>query len=180
MEKPRLLSRLSSGEFDDDILKLLTSDKENGSQLKLDDNSPSVKAASSTRLQSQHNMEMSKKENKHQKHKHNHFHNASLDNEIKSTDAIIVCDDHKSFCPGSGSCCGMAHGKHGCCPYFDGVCCSNQRQCCPQGYDCIEWPTKLRSVFDSLFGWHTPEQVRCRANFRNIIFPHHIHKKQKV
>eukprot|EP00730_Choanoeca_flexa_P012189 TRINITY_DN3600_c0_g1_i1.p1 TRINITY_DN3600_c0_g1~~TRINITY_DN3600_c0_g1_i1.p1 ORF type:complete len:367 (+),score=42.60 TRINITY_DN3600_c0_g1_i1:2-1102(+) len=47
-----------------------------------------------------------------------------------------VCPDGRSVCPESTTCCLMAGGYYGCCPYTDAVCCSDQTYCCPSGNRC--------------------------------------------
>ncbi len=38
-------------------------------------------------------------------------------------------------CPGEQKCCATKDGFN-CCPYTSGVCCSDMKHCCPQGYTC--------------------------------------------
>ncbi|XP_077316143.1 progranulin isoform X1 [Lithobates pipiens] len=47
----------------------------------------------------------------------------------------VKCDDTSS-CPGSTTCCRLASGEWGCCPFSQAVCCSDKIHCCPTGYTC--------------------------------------------
>ena len=44
------------------------------------------------------------------------------------------CQDG-TVCPGSQKCCATKDGTN-CCPYSNGVCCSDMKHCCPSGYNC--------------------------------------------
>ena len=44
------------------------------------------------------------------------------------------CDDGTT-CPGNQKCCATKDGIN-CCPYVNGVCCSDMKHCCPSGYKC--------------------------------------------
>ena len=44
------------------------------------------------------------------------------------------CQDG-TICPGSQKCCASPDGTN-CCPYSNGVCCSDMKHCCPSGYTC--------------------------------------------
>ncbi|KAM5272781.1 progranulin [Ctenodactylus gundi] len=48
----------------------------------------------------------------------------------------VLCDDFTS-CPPSNNCCWLSSGEWGCCPLAEGVCCSDHKHCCPQGYTCM-------------------------------------------
>jgi hypothetical protein len=45
------------------------------------------------------------------------------------------CGDGSS-CPTSNTCCQLASGGYGCCPYAKATCCSDKQHCCPNGYQC--------------------------------------------
>ena len=47
-----------------------------------------------------------------------------------------ACDDGTT-CPGNQKCCATEDGKS-CCPYINGVCCSDMKHCCPSGYICTD------------------------------------------
>ena len=87
-----------------------------------------------------------------------------------------VCSDLETLCPGH-ACCMMNSGKYGCCPYPNGVCCPNKKQCCPKGYECIGWPNKVRSMIEQMFGFQTEIQVRCRLNIKNFLYETFIKKQ---
>ncbi|XP_066484930.1 progranulin isoform X2 [Tiliqua scincoides] len=64
----------------------------------------------------------------------------------------VKCDDRTS-CPDGTTCCRLASGQWGCCPFAQAVCCSDHIHCCPQGYTCnqgscqksqqsVPWATK--------------------------------------
>jgi len=40
------------------------------------------------------------------------------------------------YCPDGNTCCKLASGQEGCCPYPNADCCSDGLHCCPQGYTC--------------------------------------------
>ena len=46
------------------------------------------------------------------------------------------CPDGKSECKDSQTCCMIAKGGYGCCPYTNAKCCSDGKHCCPSGYTC--------------------------------------------
>ena len=46
-----------------------------------------------------------------------------------------ACPD-ASTCPGEETCCVLASGEYGCCPFSDATCCSDKLHCCPKGYTC--------------------------------------------
>ncbi|XP_069807569.1 progranulin isoform X2 [Dendropsophus ebraccatus] len=50
--------------------------------------------------------------------------------------ATVQCDDTSS-CPGTATCCRLASGEWGCCPYEKAVCCDDHEHCCPNGYTCV-------------------------------------------
>ncbi|KAG0444110.1 hypothetical protein HPB47_014159, partial [Ixodes persulcatus] len=47
----------------------------------------------------------------------------------------VRCPDGR-FCQDSQTCCVVAGGRYGCCPYPHAVCCSDRATCCPEGYRC--------------------------------------------
>ncbi|XP_075033394.1 progranulin-like isoform X3 [Mixophyes fleayi] len=50
-------------------------------------------------------------------------------------DATVKCDD-VTECPGTSTCCRLASGEWGCCPFEKAVCCPDKVHCCPNGYTC--------------------------------------------
>ncbi|XP_077108702.1 progranulin isoform X3 [Ranitomeya variabilis] len=52
-------------------------------------------------------------------------------------EATVKCDDTSS-CPGTATCCRLASGEWGCCPYEKAVCCDDHEHCCPNGYTCVQ------------------------------------------
>ena len=51
------------------------------------------------------------------------------------------CDDGTT-CPGNQKCCATKDGIS-CCPYSNGVCCTDMKHCCPSGYICTSKGTCL-------------------------------------
>lgn len=61
------------------------------------------------------------------------------------------------FCHDNQTCCRNSHGNWACCPYRQGICCADQRHCCPAGFRCgakgtkclrretLRWDTPLRN-----------------------------------
>eukprot|EP00914_Ancora_sagittata_P015706 GHVO01031261.1.p1 GENE.GHVO01031261.1~~GHVO01031261.1.p1 ORF type:complete len:813 (+),score=67.53 GHVO01031261.1:114-2552(+) len=47
-----------------------------------------------------------------------------------------VCPDKRYRCPQGKTCCKLAGGSWGCCPYPQAICCSDGIHCCPRGYIC--------------------------------------------
>ena len=84
---------------------------------------------------------------------------------------VVVCDDLETLCPG-GSCCASStkQSGYGCCPYISGTCCSNQMQCCPDGYECVDFENSIRDKIYRFFGF-TPNgpEVRCRFNLSSWV-----------
>ena len=48
---------------------------------------------------------------------------------------LVTCPDGTS-CEGKETCCKLATGGYGCCPYREAVCCSDGKHCCPHGTTC--------------------------------------------
>ncbi|OWF51884.1 Granulin [Mizuhopecten yessoensis] len=48
----------------------------------------------------------------------------------------VMCPGGMSECPDDTTCCILASGRYGCCPYPEAVCCSDMKHCCRQGYTC--------------------------------------------
>jgi hypothetical protein len=48
----------------------------------------------------------------------------------------LQCGSSEDFCRDDQTCCALPEGSFGCCPYIDGVCCSDGDHCCPNGYEC--------------------------------------------
>ncbi|XP_064613594.1 progranulin-like [Liolophura sinensis] len=55
---------------------------------------------------------------------------------VKSVQKNIECPDGQSQCPDTSTCCKLASGQYGCCPFPKAQCCSDHRHCCPQGSSC--------------------------------------------
>lgn len=53
---------------------------------------------------------------------------------VKCPDGQTECDDKNVCCKNTSS------GGYSCCPYTDGVCCTNSKYCCPHKYVCDEEP----------------------------------------
>jgi len=47
----------------------------------------------------------------------------------------VTCSDDYS-CPEGTTCCKLADGTFGCCPYVEAACCTDGEHCCPNGYTC--------------------------------------------
>ncbi|XP_071247984.1 progranulin-like isoform X2 [Salvelinus alpinus] len=48
----------------------------------------------------------------------------------------VTCPGGKSQCPDGTTCCLLASGDFGCCPYPEGVCCTDKLHCCPGNTTC--------------------------------------------
>ncbi|KAM9424628.1 granulin b isoform 2-T2 [Pholidichthys leucotaenia] len=48
----------------------------------------------------------------------------------------VMCPGGKTSCPDHFTCCPLASGDYGCCPYEQATCCSDRRHCCPSGTTC--------------------------------------------
>lgn len=57
--------------------------------------------------------------------------------------ATVKCDDATS-CPGTATCCRLASGEWGCCPYEKAVCCDDHQHCCPTGFTCAEGSCEMK------------------------------------
>uniref|UniRef100_A0A672YUZ8 Granulins domain-containing protein n=1 Tax=Sphaeramia orbicularis TaxID=375764 RepID=A0A672YUZ8_9TELE len=55
---------------------------------------------------------------------------------VSSTVGSVTCPSGKSSCPDSYTCCLLASGDYGCCPYPDAMCCSDHLHCCPSNTIC--------------------------------------------
>ena len=60
------------------------------------------------------------------------YKHTKMTNEIPDN---TVCPDG-STCVAKRSCCPLATGQYGCCPYSYATCCSDKVHCCPDGYTC--------------------------------------------
>ncbi|XP_071803733.1 uncharacterized protein [Asterias amurensis] len=48
----------------------------------------------------------------------------------------VICPGGTSQCPSGTTCCRLASGQWGCCPFPKAVCCSDHTHCCQNGYIC--------------------------------------------
>lgn len=48
----------------------------------------------------------------------------------------VRCPGGTSSCPDGSTCCLLASGGYGCCPFSEAVCCSDHIHCCPAGASC--------------------------------------------
>ena len=48
----------------------------------------------------------------------------------------VMCDDNKTVCASSSTCCKLTSGHYGCCPMTNAKCCSDGVHCCPADYTC--------------------------------------------
>ena len=55
---------------------------------------------------------------------------------LTATTPQIICPDGYTLCPSNNTCCLNRSLDYDCCPFVDGVCCSDQEHCCPLGYSC--------------------------------------------
>ncbi len=46
------------------------------------------------------------------------------------------CPDGESYCADGQTCCKIASGGYGCCPYQNATFCSDGEHCCPNGHSC--------------------------------------------
>ncbi|KAM4033448.1 progranulin isoform 2-T2 [Anomaloglossus baeobatrachus] len=60
-------------------------------------------------------------------------------------EATVKCDDTAS-CPGTATCCRLASGEWGCCPYAQAVCCDDHEHCCPNGFTCIQGQCQQKAL----------------------------------
>lgn len=52
-------------------------------------------------------------------------------NKPKTRNNPVLCADGVTTCDPLDTCCKMSDGSYGCCPYTDGVCCTDLSFCCP-------------------------------------------------
>ncbi|XP_052095593.1 neurogenic locus notch homolog protein 2-like isoform X12 [Mytilus californianus] len=52
----------------------------------------------------------------------------------------VTCPDGQTVCPDKNICCKTGSSGYSCCPYSNGVCCTNSKYCCPHTYVCDEEP----------------------------------------
>lgn len=57
-------------------------------------------------------------------------------NNQKVANDPILCEDNVTTCDPLKTCCKMSDGSYGCCPYADGVCCTELSFCCPSNTVC--------------------------------------------
>jgi hypothetical protein len=66
------------------------------------------------------------------------FHKIAFGSPVKAKEAIndVHCPGGLTVCPDDTTCCVLAGGDYGCCPYAEAVCCEDKEHCCPRGYKC--------------------------------------------
>ena len=89
----------------------------------------------------------------------------------REIDVISSCE-----CPSYETCCLNSYGNWGCCPEFDGVCCSDGEHCCPEGYYCgFDQCYKYRLDCDKENGGCVNETVKrigvVRNDVKNVVCP---------
>ncbi|XP_029652748.1 progranulin isoform X2 [Octopus sinensis] len=47
-----------------------------------------------------------------------------------------ICPDAQTSCSSNMTCCPLANGEYGCCPFSNAVCCNDHLHCCPQNSIC--------------------------------------------
>ncbi|GAB1608803.1 progranulin-like isoform X1 [Argonauta hians] len=47
-----------------------------------------------------------------------------------------ICPDAQTYCTTNTTCCLLADGEYGCCPYPNAVCCTDHLHCCPEHSTC--------------------------------------------
>ncbi|XP_074659411.1 uncharacterized protein LOC141912098 isoform X2 [Tubulanus polymorphus] len=57
---------------------------------------------------------------------------------------LVRCPD-RSTCPDGATCCQLASGHFGCCPFPKAACCKDRVHCCPNGYSCSGQGTCVRA-----------------------------------
>ncbi|RWS16233.1 hypothetical protein B4U79_13076 [Dinothrombium tinctorium] len=93
---------------------------------------------------------------------------ASLPVTNKNRQSLIICPDQTEKCLNDQTCCLLPSGKYGCCPYADGVCCSDKLHCCPNGFQCdVEGRRCIESRVNKLSLPHLPQKTKVR----NVICP---------
>ena len=50
--------------------------------------------------------------------------------------SALVCPDNAHECPDRHTCCRLASGGQGCCPFPEAVCCTDAVHCCPKAFTC--------------------------------------------
>ncbi|XP_039593460.1 progranulin-like [Polypterus senegalus] len=67
----------------------------------------------------------------------------------------VRCDS-LYVCPGLQTCCRHATGDWGCCPYSQGVCCSDGYTCCPYGTRCVSFNQCVKGGYGILWAKREP------------------------
>ena len=70
----------------------------------------------------------------------------------------------------SNACCQLSSGKYGCCPYSDGVCCSDHVHCCPKGYTCNVTAKTCTKESESLT-WISNLPSVAISSVKNVVCP---------
>ncbi|CAK6438227.1 unnamed protein product [Pipistrellus nathusii] len=60
------------------------------------------------------------------------------------------------FCHDNQTCCRDSRGSWACCPYRQGICCADQRHCCPAGFHCGVRGTKC--LRREMLRWDAPQR----------------------
>ncbi|XP_064477414.1 multiple epidermal growth factor-like domains protein 6 isoform X2 [Ornithodoros turicata] len=103
----------------------------------------------------------------------------SLDVVLSLQSGPVLCSGNTTRCAEGSTCCPLAHGGYGCCPYKDAECCYDGIHCCSRGYHCDftgacvfgpstsnpqkKLPSAGALLFQSLFSSEItcPDQTRC-------------------
>ncbi|KAM4691663.1 progranulin [Rhinophrynus dorsalis] len=64
---------------------------------------------------------------------------------LRSEATDVQCDSTHS-CRGRSTCCRLASGQWGCCPFEKAVCCDDHIHCCPHGFTCSQGQCKLGEI----------------------------------
>jgi hypothetical protein len=81
----------------------------------------------------------------------------------------VKCDGQSS-CPDGSTCCKLASGSYGCCPYPSAVCCSDMAHCCPSGFTCnVAQQTCDRGLMS--MSWSIPLKGPIAVTVRNVPCP---------
>ena len=73
-------------------------------------------------------------------------------------------------CSDDDTCCQLSSGKYGCCPYSQGVCCSDHLHCCPSGYTC-NVTEKTCTKKSGSPAWVSKRPSVAISSVKNIVCP---------
>ncbi|CAB4023647.1 Hypothetical predicted protein, partial [Paramuricea clavata] len=92
-------------------------------------------------------------------------HRTTFEKNFGMSRAKVVQCNATTYCPDGNTCCRLASGQWGCCPFPSAVCCSDGVHCCPHGYTCTSGQCHKGSHITKLF------KKKPAIQAKNVVCP---------